>query len=347
MNGYKPTPIIPVNVTPGSASEQLRAVLKTWDQIKPGTLTVSDKLAMNDFWFRGLRAKLKVFIDNLVLNREKTYQRIASLLKAAAESTDNFSGYSQLMRTINSEIESLKGEPDFLKEGILKIISREINVATGSDKGTEIVDLLRKNDPYSKDAQSYYRYLLDDTDISLLKPPLDAEWWMNLVNRIFTMFTTGMFKTTKGLYREYIAKYGSKKGLWKLFLWLQAMNKIFWPAVFAFFDWGKTALFGTKDEGFNETLLSHFKQRLEEAFDIYWEGWFNLDEVKTDPAVAAVSTIWPFDWWWDGIWGGLESLTIEGFINKIRNMTDEAVQRINTGNEELPSIEDEIDLGTD
>jgi hypothetical protein len=125
------------------------------------------------------------------------------------------------------------------------------------------------------------------------------------------------------------------------------MNKIFWPAVFAFFDWGKTALFGTKDEGFNETLLSHFKQRLEEAFDIYWEGWFNLDEVKTDPAVAAVSTLWPFDWWWDGIWGGLESLTIEGFINKIRNMTDEAVQRINTGNEELPSIEDEIDLGTD
>jgi hypothetical protein len=347
MNGYKPTPIIPVKVTPGSASEQLRAVLKTWDQIKPGTLTVSDKLAMNDFWFRGLRAKLKVFIDNLVLNREKTYQRIASLLKAAAESTDNFSGYSQLMRTINSEIESLKGEPDFLKEGILKIISREINVATGSDKGTEIVDLLRKNDPYSKDAQSYYRYLLDDTDLSLLKPPLDAEWWMNLVNRIFTMFTTGMFKTTKGLYREYIAKYGSKKGLWKLYLWLQAMNKIFWPAVFAFFDWGKTALFGTKDEGFNETLLSHFKQRLEEAFDIYWEGWFNLDEVKTDPAVAAVSTLWPFDWWWDGIWGGLESLTIEGFINKIRNMTDEAVQRINTGNEELPSIEDEIDLGTD
>ena len=64
MNGYIPTPIIPVKVTPGSASEQLSALLKTWDQIKPGTLTVSDKIAMNDFWFRGLRAKAKVFIDS-------------------------------------------------------------------------------------------------------------------------------------------------------------------------------------------------------------------------------------------------------------------------------------------
>ena len=341
MNGYNPTPIIPVKVTPGSASEQLSAVLKKWDQIKPGTLTVSDKLAMNDFWFRGLRAKTKVFIDNIVLNREKTYERIASLLKTAANSTDNFSGYKELMKTISTEIESLKGEPDFIKEGVLKIIAREINTATGSQKGTEIVELLRQNDPFSRDAQSYFRYLLDDTDISLLKPPITAEWAINLVNRIFTMFTTGMFKTTQGLYREYIAKYGSKKGLWKLYLWLQTMNKIFWPAVFAFYDWAKTALFGTQDEGFNATLLSHFRQRLEEAFDIYWEGWFNLDEVKTDPILAAASTIWPFDWWWDGIFDGLESLTIDGFINKMREMTDEAMRRINTGNEELPSIEDE------
>jgi hypothetical protein len=347
MNGYKPTPIIPVKVTPGSASEQLSSVLKKWDEIKPGTLTVSDKLAMNDLWFRGLRAKIKVFIDNLVLKEEKTYERIASLLKTAAASTDNFSGYSQLMRTINAEIESLRNTPDFLKENILNIISREINTATGSQKGTEIVGLLRKNDPYSKDAQSYFKYLLDDTDISLLKPPLDATWWINLVNRIFTMFTTGMFKTTQGLYREYIAKYGSKKGLWKLYKYLQIMNKVFWPTVFAFYDWAKTAIFGTQDEGFNETLLSHFKQRLQESFNIYFEGWWKIDGSKTDLSKAALTAIWPFDWWWDGIFNGLESLTIDGFINKIRNMTDDVMRRINTGNEELPSIEDEIDLGTD
>jgi uncharacterized coiled-coil DUF342 family protein len=323
LDGYKPPtpkPPTPEPVVDTTLKEKMKKTFESWDEIAPGSLSVKDKLLLNDLWFRGLRAKINYILNGIMNNfkagEQKSIEKIVSLLKKASSLEENFADKKIIWKTIDSEIEALRKNEDFAKEQVYKVISDEVDKKLGSGKGYKFVEKLKANDPLGEKAQSYWKYLMDETYIGKMftgpsKSGGWGNWFKNFANRTFMTLTTGNPRKLQEIYKEFIVTYGPVKGFLSWYLWMWAVHRTFWPAFLGtldmlYYGWVKE----TGDEDFGnwwETEKHFVKERFYDMFS-KWQMQFDQTLGKEIPKrefdwLKSVSAI---DWLWDDISSGLD-----------------------------------------
>jgi hypothetical protein len=328
--------------------KDLQDTFKKWDEIAPGVLSIADKKLMGLGPFRGLRAKLKYTITNLLNTipplQKKSMERIVGYLKEAADKMINDAETpTELFRLIDTEIESLRKNEDFTKNEIYNLIQREVNKATGTDKGFSIVSALKENDALGKNAESYFKSLLDDN--AMVDEISQTFQWVpggimkkeNVVNfttgitkllqRVFGMVTAGYATNLSSIYRSFLLKHGVLKGTWYLYLYFQGVAKIVWPSIYGMYEYLKNSLV-TQETQFEETeeSLSFFiQEEFKKAMGIYNVEFiklfgkeiptFELDIIK---AINPFTNVWAklieaSDYWITQ--GGLREWTLQSVEN--------------------------------
>jgi hypothetical protein len=350
LNGVQRNPItVPSkNLKDDRLMKDLQNTFKKWDEIAPGILSIADKKLMGLGAFRGLRAKLKYTITNILNTfpslRKKSMERIVGYLKEAADKMINDAeSPKELFRLIDTEIESLRKNEDFVKEEIYNLIQREVNKATGTDKGFDIVKALKENEALGKNAESYFKSLLDDN--ALVDELSEAFGWVpagimkkeNIVNfttgitkllqRVFGMVTAGYATNLSAIYKSFLLRYGVPKGSMWLYLYFQGVAKIVWPSIYGMYEYLKNSLV-TQETQFEETeeSLSFFiQEEFMKAMGIYNVEFielfgkeiptFELDVIK---ALNPFTNVWAklmeaSDYWITQ--GGLRDWTLETVEN--------------------------------
>jgi hypothetical protein len=342
-------PTVPVkNIVDDRLVKDLQDTFKKWDEIAPGVLSIADKKLMGLGAFRGFRAKLKYTITN-VLNRFKTQraqsmERIVGYLKEAADKLMNDAETpAELYRLIDTEIEALRKNEGFAKEEIYNLIQREVNKATGTDKGFDIVKGLKANEALGKNAESYFKSVLDDNQ--LIEEISDAfQWvpwgimkkenlvslttgWAKLLQRIFSGITIGYATNISSIYRSFFLRYGVPKGAWYLYLYFQGVAKIVWPAFFGLWEYIKNSLF-TQEIPFEETTeaVKYFMfEEFKKAMGIYTDEFIKIHGKEMPiPVIDVIKLLNPFTNIWEKLieetdyWitqGGIRDMSIEAAEN--------------------------------
>jgi hypothetical protein len=349
LDGVPRNPITPPkNLKDSRLVKDLQDTFKKWDEIAPGVLSIADKKLMGLGPFRGLRAKLKYTITNLLNTipplQKKSMERIVGYLKEAADKMINDAETpTELFRLIDTEIESLRKNEDFTKNEIYNLIQREVNKATGTDKGFSIVSALKENDALGKNAESYFKSLLDDN--AMVDEISDFFGWVpggmmkkenivrhttaaaKLLQRVFGIITAGYATNLSSIYRSFLLKYGVLEGTWWLYLYFQGVAKIVWPSIYGIYEYLKNSLV-TQENQFEETeeSLSFFiLEEFKKAMGIYNVEFiklfgkeiptFELDIIK---AINPFTNVWAklieaSDYWITQ--GGLREWTLQSVEN--------------------------------
>ena len=357
LNGVpRNPPTVPVkNIADNRLVKDLQDTFKKWDEIAPGVLSIVDKKLMGLGAFRGLRAKLKYTITN-VLNMFKTQraqsmERIVGYLKEAADKLINDAETpAELYRLIDTEIEALRKNEDLAKQEIYNLIQREVNKATGTDKGFEIVKGLKANEALGKNAESYFKSVLDDS--TLIQDISDAfQWvpgsifskdklvsfttgWAQLLQRVFSTVTIGYQTSIREIFNKFFLRYGVPKGAWWLYVYFQGVAKIVWPVIFTAMEYVKNSLI-TQEIPFEETeeaLAYFYEQEFKKAMGIYTDEFIKIHGKELPiPVVDVLKALNPFTNIWQKLidetdyWitqGGIRDLSIE----TAQNAGDQAVQ---------------------
>jgi len=350
LDGVPRNPITPPpkNVPDDKLMKDLRDTFKKWDEIAPGVLSIVDKKLMGLGAFRGFRAKLKYTITNL-LNRFKgqraqSMERIVGYLKEAADKLINEAeSPAELYRLIDTEIEALRKNEDLVKQEIYNLIQREVNKATGTDKGLDIVQALKANEALGKNAESYFKSVLDDNQ--LIQEISDAfQWvpfvnmtkdklvgittgWAKLLQRIFSGITIGYATNISAIYKSFLLRYGVPKGAWYLYLYFQGVAKIVWPVFFGLWEYIKNSLI-TQEIPFEETTeaVKYFMfEEFKKAMGIYTDEFIKIHGKELPiPVVDVLKALNPFTNIWQKLidetdyWvtqGGIRDLSIEAAQN--------------------------------
>jgi hypothetical protein len=364
LDGVQRNPItIPSkNIVDNRLTKDLQDTFKKWDEIAPGVLSIADKKLMGLGPFRGLRAKLKYTITNLLNTlppiQKKSMERIVGYLKEASDKLINDAEIpKELYRLIDTEIEALRKSESFAKNEIYNLIQREVNKATGTDKGFSIVSALKENDALGKNAESYFKSLLDDNP--MVDEISDLFGWVpggmmkkenivrattsavKLLQRVFGMVTAGYATNISSIYRSFLLKHGVVKGTWWLYLYFQGVSKIVWPTIYGMYEYFKNSLV-TQETQFEETeeSLSFFiQEEFKKAMGIYNVEFiklfgteiptFELDIIKT---INPFTNVWAklmeaSDYWITQ--GGLREWTLESVENAGGN-TEEAGRQLDS-----------------
>lgn len=357
LDGVPRNPITPPpkNVPDDKLMKDLRDTFKKWDEIAPGVLSIADKKLMGLGAFRGLRAKLKYTITNLLNmfkgQRAQSMERIVGYLKEAADKLINEAeSPAELYRLIDTEIEALRKNENLVKQEIYNLIQREVNKATGTDKGLDIVQALKANDALGKNAESYFKSLLDDS--TLIQDISDAfQWvpgsifskdklvsfttgWAQLLQRVFSTVTIGYQTSIREIFNKFFLRYGVPKGAWWLYVYFQGVAKIVWPVIFTAMEYVKNSLI-TQEIPFEETeeaLAYFYEQEFKKAMGIYTDEFIKIHGKELPiPVVDVLKALNPFTNIWQKLidetdyWitqGGIRDLSIE----TAQNAGDQAVQ---------------------
>lgn len=350
-----PITIPPKNISDDRLMKDLRDTFKKWDEISPGVLSIADKKLMGLGAFRGLRAKLKYTITNLLNmfkgQRDKSMERIVGYLKEAADKLINDAeSPAELYRLIDTEIEALRKNESLVKEEIYNLIQREVNKATGTDKGFDIVRALKANEALGKNAESYFKSLLDDS--TLIQDISDAfQWvpgsmfskdklvsfttgWAQLLQRVFSTVTIGYQTSIREIFNKFFLRYGVPKGAWWLYVYFQGVAKIVWPVIFTAMEYVKNSLI-TQEIPFEETeeaLAYFYEQEFKKAMGIYTDEFIKIHGKELPiPVVDVLKLLNPFTNIWQKLidetdyWvtqGGIRDLSIEA----AQNAGDQAVR---------------------
>jgi hypothetical protein len=318
LDGYKPPkpkPPTPEPVVDATLKQRLKNVFEAWDEIVPGSLSVKDKLLLNDTWFRGLRAKIN-YVLNSVMNssqalEQKSLEKIVSLLKRASNLAENAEDKKIIWKAIDSEIEALRKNQDFAKDKVYKIIEDEIGKKLGSSKGYEFVNKLKANDPLGEKAQSYWKYLMDESYLGKMFPNVGKTGEKltgvkNFAHRTAMMLTTGNLRKVGEVFNEFILKHGPIKGFAAYYAWLYVIHRTFWPTVLGFLDtlyYGFVRETGDEDYGnFFDTYGHFIKERFYDMFT-QWEQVFDREAGKNIPKreFSWLKSLSAIDWLWDDL----------------------------------------------
>ena len=364
LNGVERSPItvppsnIPVKVG-DDVAEDMKKVFKEWDNISPGTLSASDKFFMSDSWFRGLRSKLKWILYNTLNQkfplgigslREESMKKIVGLLRTAYEDSTKRAGTNpELFKLIDLELDALRRDKIYVKDLMYDVIETEVNKATGSFKGRELVNNLKKYDPSGPEAQSYFKSLLNDNslidEISAVFGKLTfghatkagvvelVENLALLFQRIMGVITTGYGTNLRALFKT-LRAYGVKGGVGWLYAYFMGMSRIVWPMLFALKDYLMNSLI-TQDIKFEETesaFLYFWEEEVKKALGIYNEEFLTIfgNEIpqpysKIIRAINPFTNIWQkvkdgADYWFTQ--GGLRELSLDAVENANENVED-------------------------
>lgn len=323
----KPPKDINVNVQNLNDLEYIKKTFAEWDRLAPGVLSTTDKLALNDLFFRGLRAKLRYVSKNILNNSEKirknSIENIVSLLKKQSNSLD--AGKSNVMvdKVISVELEALRKDEDFAINEYLRVLEQELGKKIGTGKAYRMIESIKSKNPLSEDAQSFWRYLMDDYWVGNILPTIGKESTKkyqvlaNFVQRTFMSLTIGTPIKINEIFKYFLKRYGTVKGVavWYAFMW--AAHRTIWPAFLSllstiYVGWPK--MFGGPDEefkdygGFIRTYGHFLKERFYDQFTNFVQE-FDKEGRKIgipERELDIIKSINAFEWLWDSFENGLD-----------------------------------------
>lgn len=355
LDGYKPPkpePVISEPEVDAKLKQRLKNVFEAWDEIAPGSLSVKDKLLLNDLWFRGLRAKINYVLNGIMNNfkaqEQKSIEKIVSLLKKASNLADDAQDKKILWRTIDSEIEALRKNQDFAKDKIYKILEDEIGKKLGSSKGYEFVNKLKANDPLGEKAQSYWKYLMDESYIGKMFPNVGKtgeklSWLKNIVNRTLMTMTTGNPRKLQEIFNEFIIKHGPVKGLSAWYLKMYLIHRTFWPTFLGTIDmmlYPFVKETGDPDIGNWWELEKHFVK--ERFYDMFTEWQMKFDQTlgKEIPKREFdwLKSLKAIDWLWDDLSKSLDWHVAGGTTRLFRDLENRGRQAAEDAGLEVTNV---------
>jgi tetratricopeptide (TPR) repeat protein len=378
LDGVQRAPItvppsnIPVKVG-DDVAEDLKRVFKEWDNISPGTLSATDKFLMNDSWFRGLRSKLKWIFSNTINQkfpfgigslREESMKKIVGLLRTAYEDSTKKSAINpELFKLLDLELDALRRDKIYVKNLMYDVIETEVNKATGSFKGRELVENMKKYDPSGPEAESYFKSLLNDNDlideISVLfgKIPFlgatkkgvveGVENMVQLIQRLFGVIMTGYPTSLKTLFKT-LRRYGVGWGAMWIYFYFMGMSRIVWPFVFAIKDWLVNSF--TQDIKFEETenaVLYFWEEEFKKALGIYNEEFLTIfgNEIP-QPYSKILRAMDPFTNIYQKVKDGADYWFTQGGLRELSlDLIENANEDVQAAAAELDSIQAQIRAG--
>jgi hypothetical protein len=370
LDGVQRNPITEIpSITPpkkGDVADDMRKVFSHWDEISPGTLSAADKFLMSDSWFRGLRAKLKFVISNTLNQkypfgesvRTKSMEKIVGLIKTATDDLTKRNAINpELYKLIDVELEALRRDKKYVMDLMYNTIESEINKATGSFKGGEIVKNLKKQNPFDPEAESYFKSLLNDNtlldEVSKVYGKItfgigDKENLVNIVEGLMLLFqrvlgvlTTGFGTNLKSIFRTLRASgVGIFNGTGALYLYFLGMSKLIWPTFFAIKDYFVNSLI-TQDVKFDETesaFMYFLEEEFKEAIGIYNEEFLTIfgNEIP-QPISKIIRAINPFTNIWKKIKDGTDYWFTQGGLREV--ITD----AVNDSGVAVENLQSELD----
>lgn len=353
LSGYKPpSPKPPVPDVDDTLKQQMRDTFANWDELAPGKLSTKDKILLNDFWFRGLRAKINYLLNNLMNTipgqTQKSLDKIVSLIKEQARLGEDFAAKQEIYKAIDAEIEALRKNEDFVKEKVYGVIRQEVDKKLGFGRGYDLTAELKKNDALSPDAQSYWSHLINDTYIGKMLPSFKKSGEKlsgvkDFVHRTIMTVTTGNPRKVGEVFDDFFRKYGTVKGFFRWYAFLWVVHRTIWPAFLSLVDtlfvqafsedpnlkfdtwWAANRYF------FKERFLDMFAPVVEE-FNAATGKYEKTGERKLD-----FTALQAFQWFWDEIDGGLNWHVAGGSKRFFEKMYETGKQKFE--NVEVPNVE--------
>lgn len=331
LDNFKPTPNPPKPEPPAPKPDDtglvqsLKNAISEWDKIVPGGLSVKDKMLLGKgFAWRSLRARMNYVVNNLLNNlkgqREATLNKIASLVKKQRELAQEGMEDDLIYKTIDAELEALRKNEKSSKELLYNALREELDKILGPGRGSEFVNKLKANDAMSPEAQTYWRYLMDETYIGkMFTAPRDksgkiiwSEWLRNFGERIIMFLTTGNPRKVSDIFNEFIKVYGVTGGTLYWAAWMKMVSLTVWPLFLAFVD---IMYAGFKTEGGEESFGDWWELYKAQVWERFKDGFLNDYQQKFDEDAkkfvdertwSFFRTINPFTWMWDDVSSGLD-----------------------------------------
>lgn len=377
LGEYKPNvkPNPDPNTPRPEDQKTLQGLIDDWETITKGSITPKDRiLLMKNIPFRQARAIINLycnkFWNSFDMLEKKSVEKMAGLLKQAAEDlnkVDKKTGMlapevnTLLYRTIQAEIEALRKSQFLYMDGLYKQLQEILTKALGSySNATKIVDNLKAQESLSKDSQSYWRYLMDDTYFKKLRalPGKDVEWYTYLWNtflRSVSFVGTGQLRKFGEIEMEFLRNKSFLGGLGYMWLYFTALTKIWMPFLYSFFD---AAYYGfirdtpaEEVEGeYGRQFWNAFRTNMADAFLSFQEQFDaqlgeNVETNEIDVPKSVVKALIPFNFYGDDILGMLNAVSsgrlkvyFEERLQRTRRIFEDAGYEIPTI-PQIPNVE--------
>ena len=289
ISSYAPKKTIPTPppVPPGATVkevESLTDLIERVNTLKPGTISIKDRaLLFKSFPFREARAKTNRFINEHIMKGKYLEDKIAELLKKAADDLRLKNEVNPLIyKTISAEIEAYRASENVLMERVYQNLEEALSVGLGgttkaAQDASTIIQKIKEHDALNPNAPTYYEDLMANTYLGKIRDWKKVGLGTNLINGFFraVSFTlTGQLRTLSEFVGEFLMNKSSKvKKIGYIWYYFTAVTKIFVPAVFGVF----------------QTLWNGIKMStpLEEKEGALWEQYKGLMVEKLKEAFIA------------------------------------------------------------
>jgi hypothetical protein len=358
IDGYKPPKPAPKPVDPNvkdlELTERIKKIFEKWEEIVPGGLTLKDRaLLTKNFPWRSFRAKMNYIVNNLFNQRkaleQKSLEKIASLIKKQQSLQTKGEESELIYKAIDAELEALRKNSDFQKKILYDTLSQEIDKTLGAGKGYKFVEKLKANDALAEDAQSYWRYLMDDTYIGKMRKlprgkdgKVDwTDWIRNAGERALSILSTGNPRKISEIFKEFYKGKGVVGGSLYYLAWMKFIQITVFPAFLGFVD---MLYYGFKAEGGAEDFGGWWNIYGNTVYQRFLDGFFKPRQIEFDKVAkefitndlewSAISTINPFQWFWDDISRGLDWHVGGGtqkFLERLYNKGEKLVSDVENG----------------
>jgi hypothetical protein len=342
------TPTPPPLPTPKDM-DSLTNLIERVNSFRPGSISIKDRaLLLKNFPFRESRAKINRLINENMLKGQYLENKIAELLKKAADDLILKNEVKPLLyRTISAEIEAYRASEDVLMGRLYTILEEALTVGLGGgtkagQDASTIVAKIKEHDALIPNAPSYFDDLMANTYLGKIADWRKAGWKKNIINGLFRSLSfslTGQLRTLSEFVGEFLMNKSSRiKKIGVIWFYFTAMTKILVPAVLGIFQtlWNGIKMSSPLEEK-EGALWEQYKglmaEKLKESFiafdeEVTKEGAKILNPLNPDEQIDEVGTFLkilnPFEFYGDevldamnSIAGGFTTESINQFIDRI------------------------------
>jgi hypothetical protein len=328
LSTYKPnTKPTPEPIPDSNLKEKMTKAFNQFDDVAPGVLSVKDKLLLTDsLWFRGFRAKMNAAANQFFKKEDASIKRITELMKTASERIDRAEYNNQtLFKAIDSEIENLRKNEDFVKEQALSIINSELSKKIGWDKARIITDKLKNAQSLDKAYPEWLDSWWNESYIANMRkfprfgkniPSLEGKknwgaWISSFLERSGMFLTLGNPRKLGEITQEFIRAYGKNWGYGIIYYWawMQGIKRTVFPAIKAFIDWNYYSFSQEyPDKPYGKEFIQvygHFiKERIIDTFFAYdkeFDKQSGLTKYEKSVGKSIIKNILPWELLWDDV----------------------------------------------